>query len=179
VKIKNRQELLLIVAAVGIVLFLADKVLITPLTGSWKSRTEQIATLKKKVSDGHSLVNRELSLKSRWEQMRTNTLPNNTSQAEQRVLQAFDRWSQESHVSIMSISPQLKHDTDDYMTVELRVEAQGNLNTISRFLYNIERDPMALKLDSVEITSRDTEGQVLAMGLQISGLILTPRTSNR
>ena len=178
-KIKNRQEMLLIAAGVVVALFAADKLLYSPLTAGWKARAEQISKLRKEVADGDRLVKREDSLQSRWEQMRTNTLPSNTSQAEQRVLQSFDRWSQESHVSVMSISPQLKHDADEYMTIEFRVEAAGNLATVSRFLYDIERDPMALRLDAVEITARDTEGQQLALGLQVSGLILTPQTQKQ
>jgi hypothetical protein len=39
-----------------------------------------------------------------------------------------------------------------------------------KFLFNVERDPMALKIESVEITARDKEGQNLSLGLQISGL---------
>ena len=31
---------------------------------------------------------------------------------------------------------------------------------------------MALRLESLEISSRDTEGQQLSVGLQISGLVL-------
>jgi hypothetical protein len=33
---------------------------------------------------------------------------------------------------------------------------------------------MALKLESIEISSRDNDGQQLALGLQVSGLVLTP-----
>ena len=118
---------------------------------------------------------RENNLRNRWEQMRTNTLPNNPSMAEQQVLRAFDRWSQDSRISITSISPQWKHDADEYMTLQCRVEAAGTLNTLSRFLYDVEKDPMALKLEIVELSARDAEGQQLALGLQVSGLVLTPQ----
>ena len=59
--------------------------------------------------------------------------------------------------------------------MEYRVEAAGNLAAISKFLYDIERDAMALRLETVEISSRDNDGQQLALGLQISGLVLTPQ----
>jgi hypothetical protein len=130
------------------------------------------------VAEGRSLELREENLHARWEQMRTNTLPNNASLAEQQVLKAFDRWSQESRISILSISPQWKHDTEDYMTLECRVEAAGSLNTVSRFLYDLEKDHMALKLQSVEVSSRDNDGQQLALGLQVSALVLTPRETS-
>jgi hypothetical protein len=52
------------------------------------------------------------------------------------------------------------------------VEASGNLGTLSQFLYDIEKDPMALKLESVELSAHDTGGQQLTLGLQLSGLVL-------
>jgi hypothetical protein len=172
--IKNRQQLLVAAAIALVALFAGDKLLFTPLANLWKQRSVQVTDLRKQVSDGKRLLEREDALRSRWDHMRTNTLPDNTSQAEQEVLRAFDFWSQDSRVSIMSITPQWKRDSDDFMTLQCRVDAAGNLATISRFLYDIEKDPLALKLESVEITARDTEGQQLSLGLLISGLMLHP-----
>jgi len=175
--LKNRQHLLALVAGAGVALFAADKLLITPLAKGWKARQVEIAKLRRQLAEGRSLVQREESLRSRWDQMQTNTLPNNASVAEQQVLKAFDRWSQESRISILSVSPQWKHDTEDYMTLECRVEAAGNINAVTRFLYNVEKDQMALKLQSVEVSARDSDGQQLGLGLQVSALVLTPRES--
>ena len=175
-KIKNRQQLLVIGAVAVVALFAADKLLLAPLGNFWIDRSKSIANLRKNVADGVQLVRREQSLRSRWDQMRANTLPNNASLAEQKVLGAFERWSQESHITLTSISPQWKHDADEYMTLQCRVEGAGNLNTVSRFLYDIEREPMALRLEAVEINARDTEGQQLSLGLQVSALVLLPQT---
>jgi Tfp pilus assembly protein PilO len=122
------------------------------------------------------MLNREKFIRERWEQMQTNTLPNNTSLAEQQLLKGFDQWAQDSRVSVNSVMPQWKQDADDYRTLECRVDVSGDLPTLSRFLYDLERDPMALKLQSVELTARDNEGQQLSLGLQVSGLVLTPKS---
>lgn len=175
--IKNRQQVLAVLAMTAVALFAADKLIRAPLTRLWQERSARIADLRKQVAEGVRLRQREQSLRSRWDQMRTNTLPNNPSLAEEQVLKAFDRWSQESRISVTSITPQWKRgDTDEFMTLECRVDASGDLATLSRFLYNIERDPLALKLESVEISARDKDGQQLALGLQISGLVLIPQT---
>jgi len=52
------------------------------------------------------------------------------------------------------------------------VEAAGDLSALSRFLYDIEDGPMALKLESVNISARDDTGQQFTLGLQINGLAL-------
>jgi len=174
-KIKNRQQLLTIAAIAVVAFFAADKLILSPLGDLWQQRSKRIADLRKKVEDGNQLVKHEQSWRGRWDQMKRNTLANNPSIAEQQVLGAFDRWSQKNRVSITSISPQWKHDTDEYTTLQCRVEAAGSLNAVSRFLYDIEKDPMALKLEIVELRSRDNDGQQLELGLQISGLVLTPQ----
>jgi hypothetical protein len=174
-KIDNRQQLLAIVAVGVVALLAADRLVFTPLTKLWKSRSAAIADLRKQVADGASLLGRETVIRSRWEQMKDNTLPSNPSLAEQQMLKAFDNWSRRSRVSITSILPQWKHDADDYMTLQCRVDAAGDLETLSQFIYDIESDPMALKVESVELTSRDNNGQQLTLGMQISGLVLTPQ----
>jgi hypothetical protein len=179
VKIKNRQQLLMIAVAAVVALFLADKVLYTPLTGWWTERSKAISELRDKVARGKNMIDREHALRATWERMRTNTLPIDESLAEEQVLKAFRKWERDSRVTITSISPQAKHDSDEYTTIQCRIEASGNIDSMNHFLYDLERDPMALKLELVELSAHDTEGQQLLLGLQVSGLILTPPTQKQ
>src|SRR5256885_659383 len=174
VKIKNRQQLLTVAAIAVVALFAADKVLIGPMTEFWKERSKSIAELRAKVAGGKNMIDRERALRSTWERMRTNTLPADESIADEQVLKAFRKWERDSRVTITSISPQTKHD-EDYTTIQCRVEASGNIESMNRFLYALEKDPMALRLEVVELSSHDTEGQQLLLGLQVSGLILPPQ----
>jgi hypothetical protein len=173
VQIKNRQQLLLIVAGVIIGLYLADRLVLTPLTKVWKARSERITQLRKQVGEAEQILKRESSIRERWKQMEKGVLPVNNSVAEEQVLKAFETWSQASRVSILGITPQWRKDSDDYRTLECRVDASGDLGTLSRFLYEIERDPLGLRLQSVELSARDTRGQQLALGLQLSGVVFT------
>jgi len=107
--------------------------------------------------------------------MTKNTLSDDTAEAENEVLQAFERWSQESRISISSIKPQWRRNNDDHMTLECRADAFGSIQAVTRFLYEVERDPLALKVEAVEIAPRDNDGQQLSVGLQVSGLVLNPQ----
>ena len=175
-QIKNRQQLLIILAITAIALFAGDQLVLSPLMKAWSARATRIGDLRKKITQGKMLVQREQSIRNRWEQMSRYALPNNTSAAEQQVVHAIDLWAQDSGVVISAITPQWKHDSDDYMTYECRVDAAGDLGKLSRFLYSVERDPMALKLELVELGARDKEGQQLSLGLQLSGLVLNTPT---
>ena len=171
---KNRQQFLALLAGLIIALWLGDKLLFTPLVAAWKERSARIATLRKDLEQGSLLLQREDSIRDRWAHMQTNALPDNVSEAETQVLRAFDRWSQEARISVTSLKPQWKRATDEYMTLDYRCDAFGNIQALTRFLYNIEKDPMALKIESVEIAARDNNGEQLAIGVQVSGLLLHP-----
>jgi Tfp pilus assembly protein PilO len=172
---KNHQQLLTVIALAFVALFAADKIIITPLQNAWVARSKRIAELTKKINEGKHLKDRDASLRSRWTEMRRNALPNDTSAAEQQVWAAFDRWVEDSRVAVTAVTPQWKRDSEDYMTYECRVEATGNLNSLTKFLYDIEKDSMALKLDSLELGAHDKEGQQLTLNLLVSALALTPQ----
>src|SRR5205085_2668773 len=95
--------------------------------------------------------------------------------AENLMFRAFDRWTQASRITMAGIKPQWKRSSDEnYMTYECRADAIGDMASITRFLFELEKDPMALKVESVEISSRDNNGRQLSLGVQVSGLLLNP-----
>jgi Tfp pilus assembly protein PilO len=171
-EIKNRQQRLIIATAALLGLLIADMLIYEPMTKWWKSRQADVAALKKEVTQGRTLVSRESVIRGEWDHIRSNALANDPSQAEQQVLKSFDSWAGNSGVNVESITPQWQDDQADYSTLDCRVEASGDLGTLSRFLYEIENDPMSLQLESVELTASDEKGQQLTLGLEFSGLAL-------
>lgn len=171
-EIKNRQKLLVIAAVLGVAFLLGDKMVVAPLMASWDARSKQIAELTKQVKQGSLLVSRDAVLRDRWENMRTNMLAADVSFAENEVLTAFERWSKESGISISSIKPQWKQAGEDFMTLECRADAFGTIQAVTRFLYEVEKDPLALRVEALEVSARDNDGQQLTVGLQVTGLQL-------
>jgi hypothetical protein len=172
-KIEERQKFLLILTIAVVALYAGDMLVFGPLVKLWTTRSKAIVALSNQVKDGKFMQLRDASIRSQWTEMSGKTLPSNTSQAEQQVLKAFDSWSQQSGATVTGITPQWKEDATNYMTLNCRVEASGDLGTLSRFVYDIEQNTMALKLDSVEFSTHDNTGQQLTLGLQLSGLALT------
>jgi hypothetical protein len=179
--LSNRPQLLGIIAIASVALLAGDRWVFTPLWHSWQARAAQIAQLRKRVEQGKRLLELEQTVRARWDGMRTNTLSSVPSVAETQLLRAFDRWAQDSRISSNATKTQWKRNpdrnADDYATMECRVDGSGSLSAVTRFLYNIEKDPLALKLDVVEITARSDSGEQLTFGVQVSGLLLNPPAS--
>ncbi len=170
---QNRQKVLLIAVAAGVLLLVLDRVVMY-FSGVWNVRSAEIVKLSKDVARGRSLIERAAHTQRAWNEMQAGALPKDAAQAEQELITAFDRWGRENRIELGSIKPQWKRGTTRYSTLECRVDATGSLPTLSRFLYELEKSPMALRVDSVELTSRDEGGNKLTLGLIVSGLRMSP-----
>jgi hypothetical protein len=168
----QRQRLLTVVTLAAVGLYIADLVVFTPLGRLWSERSARIATLRRQVSDGRALIQRESGLRDRWNQLRTNALPAEPSQAEQRLLRACDEWARSSGAQIVDRMPQWKGDEAAYQVLRCRLETSGSLSSLAQFLQRMEQGPLAVKLDSLQLMSRDPAGRQLTLGLQINGLVL-------
>lgn len=172
INFKNRQTVLMIIAGAVLVLLVGDSLVFAPLRASWKERAERIKKLEQDVDVGTALLKQKYRLEKRWQQMQTNTLPADPSLARNELLKALERWEQDSRIKIDRIAPQWKTG-DDYTTLECRIDASGTMDAALRFLYDVEKGPPGLKVDVVEISSHDNNGQQLTLGIQLTGLILT------
>lgn len=171
-KTGSRQQLLIIVTITVVALFAGDKLIYSPLVNLWRARTKEIKELHGQIRRGSATIQNEQAIHGKWGQMRTNTLPSNQSEALEKISKAFRDWAEESGASLNGVTPQWKNDSDEYKTVVCRVDATGTLWMLSRFIYDIEKDPLGLKLESVDFSSRDNTGQQLTLALQVSGLVL-------
>jgi hypothetical protein len=171
----NRQRLLMILAGAAVLLLVLDSLVLTPLTKGWQTRRAEISRLQKNVTEGRSMIERADRTRVLWAEMQAQALPKEAAKAEQDLITAFDRWGRATNIELGSIKPQWKRGaTDRYSQLECRVDATGSLATLSRFLYEVENSTLALRVDSVELTSRDELGQKLTLGLLVSGLRLAP-----
>lgn len=171
----KRKKLLLIVACVAVALLLGERVVFNPLVANWQARSAEIAKLKKNVTEGRALIARGPRMEEQWKEMQTQSLPKEPAQAEQDLISAFDRWGRASNIEIASLKPQWKRGTNDrYSLLECRVDANGTTSTLARFLHEVEKSPLALRVESVEFSARDATGQKMGLGLVVSGLRLVP-----
>jgi len=171
-KIKNRQDFLVVLTLAAAGLFVAVNFIFTPLTGWWSTRSAQLKDLRVKVKEGQQLITRESVIRGRWNDMKAGALPANNSAAEQQLLKAFDGWRGDTGVELTSVMPQWKSDSTNYMTLSCRVELGGSIGSLSRYLYEMEKSPIALRLDTVELSAHDNVGQQLTLGLEVDGLAL-------
>jgi hypothetical protein len=171
----RRQRWFMIAAGVAVGLLILDRLVLTPLADHWKKRSAEIANLQRSIAAGRGVLERKDRTESLWKAIQSGSLPADAATAEQTVLSAFDQWGRSSRIEIASIKPQWKRGANaKYSLLECRVDASGPLSNLTRLLHEVERSPLALRVDSIELSSRDERGQTLSLGLVVTGLRLIP-----
>ena len=70
-----------------------------------------------------------------------------------------------------SLVPQWR-DEDGYRTLDCRATVQGSLEAVARFLLELEKDPLAVRLERTALTTRNEQGRVLTLDTRFSALQL-------
>lgn len=172
-KTDQRQQLLLAGALAVVGFFAADKLLITPLTGLWKKNAARIVRLQQDIAEGNGLIRRERYTLQDWDKIRQNGLPRERAAAEAILQNAVDRWEQESRIKIAGRKFQERTFPDDeYSTIECNLDASGTIESMTRLLYAIEKDPLPVRMEDLKVTAKDNNGSELLVTLRISGLVI-------
>lgn len=157
--------------AIGIVaLALLDSFVISPAMARWSEQSDRLDALRQKVQRGQGLLDRQDSIRNHWADMVKANLPTEVSAAENEAFQAIGRWARVSGVSFASLTPQWQNHDEGFQTLECRATATGNQVAISRFIYELETDPIPVNLEEFELTTRDEHGQLLTMTARFSFL---------
>jgi Tfp pilus assembly protein PilO len=168
----HRERLLVVLAIACIVLLGGDRLVLSPLVKAWKARASRIVELEGSLAKGKILVTREKDLQKRWSDMRERSLPTVLPDAENQVLSSVNSWSQESGLSVTALKPRWTQEEKDHRKVEFRLSGTGDIRSVAQFLYELEAASLPIRIESVEIASRDNQGRSLSLEMVFTGLVL-------
>jgi Tfp pilus assembly protein PilO len=146
----KREKLLILAAALCVVILLGDKFIISPMLNLWKTRAARIAALEESLNKGTVLTDREETLTQRW---------------------------QESGLNVTSLRPRWIDEGQEARKLEFSLSATGSMESVVRFLYELERDPLAIRLEDVELATHDEQGREITLSARFTGLIVSEEKS--
>jgi hypothetical protein len=171
--VKSNERTLMIAAMLCLGLLAGKQLVWKPVKAGWDRRAARITELDTKLFRGERLLESEEKVDREWTAMRAQSLPGSSADAESRVLAAVNRWSGESRMTVTSQRPRwLPTEPEEGGRLEVRVSGNGDMRSISRFLYELERDPLALRLEDVTIQARDERGTALTLDARLTGLVV-------
>jgi hypothetical protein len=162
-------------ACVG--LLLLDAVVLKPVAALWKRQSERIASAGALVDSGRQLLDRRAAVEEQWGGMVAAGLPATSSDAETLVLGAVSDWRRASGLNLTNIRPRWITGDKVGDRLELRLTGEGNLESVTRFLYEAEVGPLPIRIEDVELRPRGESAAELTLDLRLSALRI--RKGNR
>ena len=163
---------LMIIIIVGFALFVGERLLLEPYFAAWKKYKNNIAKLQKDIADGNRLRAEGGAIRADWKNKKENSLPLDEIAAQEVLSKAVDAWKSQGGVVQNSFTQSRPREDDTFTSIEGKLDISGSSGQVLRFLYAMEKDPLAIRLKSFDIDSKDN-GQTLSLGLLVSGLVLT------
>lgn len=167
-----RERMLIISVLVCLGLLVGDQIIIEPLIKTWSAREKKIAELTKNVQYGTQLLNGETRLTARWKSMIKESEAKDPSEVDLALQSAVNNWASTSRLTVQSIKPRWVPEEESCKKLEIRVSAIGTMESVSRFLYEVEVDAQPIKVEDVELSTKDDKSTTLNCDIRLTRLVL-------
>ncbi|MCH2593001.1 MAG: hypothetical protein MKZ85_08315 [Pedosphaera sp.] len=168
----KREKLLLSVALLAVAILIGDRLVLGPLVNSWKIRNDKIEKLERDIDKGETLLPRLSATMKKWRTYFRDNLNSTNTIAEDEVLRAIENWTGDSGILLTSIKPQWQNHDDRYQTYDVRLVAEGTMQEAVEFVHAIESDELPLKIEQLELASREKTGKLVSVSVHFTGLQL-------
>ena len=121
----------------------------------------------------------------KWRTYFRDNLNSTNTIAEDEVLRAIENWTGDSGILLMSVKPQwqnheyeflgkeiAENKTYSYKTYDVRLVAEGTMQEAVEFVHAIESDELPLKIEQLELASREKTGKLVSVSVHFTGLQL-------
>jgi len=178
----KRERDLLTVAVIAVTIVVGKLLVFDPLLTSWGNYNKEITRLNDEIKNGNELIRpnpdkpgaatREESYKKTWAKYLVHNLNSTNTDAEKKVWRAIENWRSVSRISLTSVKPEWQNHDDRYRTYDVRLVAEGTMQEAVEFVHAIESDELPLKIEQLELASREKTGKLINVSVHFTGLQL-------
>jgi len=165
----SRERYITIAVLVAAGIFALDRLALSPYVARRAELTEQLAIKSQNVADAQALLGREQRLRSILTGMGP-TLRSDASTIEGELLHLLQGWQQKAGLGNASFQRVQAMNERGFMHLRFHVAAVGSLPSVAMLLYEVERSPIPLRVDDVQVTPKRESGDELQVQITVSTL---------
>ena len=94
------------------------------------------------------------------------------SAVEYDLLNSVNNWAGSSRLTVTSLRPRWITEEEGCKKLEIRVSSTGTMESIARFLYELEVDAQPLKVEDLELSTKDDKSTTLNCDVRLTRLVL-------
>ena len=169
--LSKRERIILIAALVSVGLFVAVKFVIDPVQAKRNELESQRQQLLGDLNEAELLIGNHGRMQKKWNAMLSDGLRNET-EAESRILDALREWSAAANMALSSIRPERVSSDKGLQEMIFTVAGRGTLDSVARFLWEIETAALPVKIKDMQLGSSSESGDSMSLQLHLSALYL-------
>lgn len=169
--LSKRERIILIATLVAVGLFVMNKFVIEPVQAKLDELEAQRQQLLGDLNEGELLIGNHRRMQKKWNAMLSDGLRND-AEAESRILGALREWSGTANLALSSIKPERVSSDRGLQEMIFTVAGKGTLDSVARFLWQIETATLPVKIKDMQLGSSSESGDSMSLQLHLSALYL-------
>lgn len=169
--LSKRERMILIAAVLAVVMLVADKFIVGPISTRREQIKAQKLSLQTELENAQILFSRQRLMERKWKALLSDGLQND-AEAESKIARALDQWSKDARLMLSSVKPERVASDKGLKEMTFVVAGMGTLEAVSRFLWQIETASIPIKVMDMQIGSTNETGQSMSLQLRLSALCL-------
>ncbi len=167
----RREMNLLILTIAAIVILLADSYILSPvLEARGVARDEKAAVIDEMTQNKEIIETSGPIARRKWKMMLEDGMAEGAAESESMIINYLNDLSSDHGVSLSSIQPEYGEKEEGIGVIEFIIAGNGHALDSYEFIWNIESTKMPLKIESVHLSSKDTNSGQVSIQLKISSI---------
>jgi hypothetical protein len=171
----QRERYFAIAAGISVGLLLLNYVVINPYLEKREKVTIDRNAAQAELTKANLLFERQKKLQAAWKALTEGgSLKNDVGAASFQVQTLLQQWVAESKMNLNSLSEQRRTADDKFVQIGVQCTATGSMAALTRLLWRIERAPVLLRINGIEIKPKKEGVDLLQVTMTISTLSIDP-----
>jgi hypothetical protein len=171
----KRENLLLLVVATVIVVYVLDQFVYTPYAEARDKLIADQDVARGKQHDMREVFRAQRDKKKTWHEMTAGGIADSIGDARAKTQPALSRWASESGVGHFSLRTDATSQPHGYVKVVFHASGSGQTSSVAKLLWAIESSGMPIRVDDIHLTpgSGKEASDDVQMQLTVSRLCAT------
>ncbi|MDI6450682.1 hypothetical protein [Anaerobaca lacustris] len=176
--LSKRERIIFAVTLVCVGLLIISEFVVDPVLARLDEMETQRQQLQDELEEAQFLLANHGAMQRKWRALVSDGLRSD-AEAESKVLTALREWSGNAGLALSSIKPDRIASDKGLQEMIFTVAGKGTLESVSRFLWQIETAALPVKVRDIQLGSGSESEGTMSLQLHLSALYLgTPERSS-
>lgn len=173
---QSRERTLAIIVALLVGIWLADSLLLQPLSQWFQEKDEAITALERDMNEAQIVLDRRQRIRQEWRSRHASGLLHSEEHARFTLQEMMNGAAIRQRLQIDNIGAQsraIAHGDEQFLRLNVSLSARGSLRSVQAFLQELEETSMPLSIERCEVASLDPKKDELQLNASVSTLLLS------